>query len=60
MHFIKRSVDKLVNKLGYNFAKVREKELIKPFNVLRLVLDDYIKRDTDFFFIQVGANNGVR
>ena len=56
-------VQKAVNSLGYNFAKV-SKVIRKPIDnypfidLLDLVIEDYIRQNQDVFLIQIGANDG--
>jgi len=57
---MKLLLDKLINKLGYNITKNRATPKDNPFNVLILLLSRYVATHPSFFFVQVGANDGLR
>ena len=49
---------KLLKSFGYEIRRA-EKDIVKPFNVLELLIRDYLSRTNNFFFIQIGANDGI-
>ena len=57
---MKNLLDKCINKLGYNVTKNVARPRENPFNVLEIILSKYIQCQPGFFFIQIGANDGVR
>ena len=66
---IKQLINNILDKIGYKLIKsnrvptsVNQQALLKdnPFNVLTIIIDALIKTEKNPFFIQVGANDGVR
>lgn len=49
---------KLLKVFGYEIRRSGD-DIVKPFNLLELLVHDYLARNNDFFFIQIGANDGV-
>ena len=55
---VKRILQKLFNTFGYRISKVRSPMECPFIDVLDLILDGYLKGHPDFFFLQIGANDG--
>jgi FkbM family methyltransferase len=53
---------KLLAEFGLAYVRMRDAARLKMINVLPLIVRDYIQRKgaSDFFFVQIGANDGVR
>lgn len=65
--WIKRGVHSCLARLGYRLVRTTStpkrpaaRLIQKPFNVLPFVLPVLLKKDASFYFVQVGANNGIR
>ncbi len=59
MSNIKNTFKYLARRIGYDI--VRHSETCEnPFQVLPFLVRDYLSRDSNFYFVQVGANDGVR
>lgn len=56
---VRSLVRRTVNRLGYDIVRYAE-TCEHPLNVLALAVRDQLARDPSFFFVQVGANDGVR
>ena len=58
----KKTTIKFLAHFGYEFVRIKDRAETKSINVLPLIVQDYIKRKTSpgFFFVQVGANDGLR
>lgn len=56
---MKKLIRKILQKRGYDITR---HEIVpdQPFNFLRFVLKDAIGKYPDFFFVQIGASNGMR
>lgn len=52
-------VQRFLMSRGYVLEKVKH-TAVAPLNVFDLVIRDHMTRTAGFFFVQVGANNGVR
>ena len=61
---IKRMIDKAFNAMGYNITKMKpEPAPERPFKVLSLVVESVLANaipPQDFYFVQIGANDGIR
>ena len=57
MQLIKKIIKKFFHKFGYELTRY---DLVRDdtFNLLEFVLKDIILKTPDFFFVQVGANDG--
>jgi FkbM family methyltransferase len=53
---------KLLAEFGLAYVRMRDAAKLKIINVLPLIVRDYIerKKPSGFFFVQIGANDGVR
>lgn len=68
MRFMKYILDKILNKLGYNITKIKPAPApSNPIDILSILLDKWLLSNSpqdgmwrNFFFIQIGANDGVR
>jgi FkbM family methyltransferase len=49
----------ILRRLGYDVIRYEEK-FEHPFDLLDLVLRDYLSKNEDFYFVQIGASNGIR
>jgi FkbM family methyltransferase len=61
---MKLVIQRVLNRLGYEVRRLRPPSKAPLLNVLSLVVEDYLKRkeargDGDFYFVQIGANNGI-
>lgn len=59
----KQIVQKLANSFGYQVSKLSDQENSQPLeypflDVLNLVVQDYLQRHQEIFFIQIGAHDG--
>ena len=57
-------IERVLKRLGYEVRRLRPLSKAPLLNVLSLVIEDYLRRtaergDSDFYFVQIGANNGV-
>jgi FkbM family methyltransferase len=65
METVKRLLQRALNRFGYEVRGVRPQAKAPLLNVLSLVVEDYLRRKADrgengdFFFVQIGANNGI-
>ena len=63
---LKKLVKSILHQLGFDIVrypaiKPKVEPLIqRPFNVLEFIVAEFVSRNQLFFFIQVGANNGIR
>lgn len=55
---VKQWLNSVLRKTGYRFVRYAEIP-VQPFNVLPYVVVDQLKKDPNFFFLQIGANDGV-
>lgn len=55
---VRRTVDRTVNRLGYNVVRLKRRNH-NPFNLLELLIGHELARQPNFFFIQVGASDGL-
>jgi len=55
---IKKTIQKLFNTFGYNISKIRSPMKGDFIDALDLILQNYLKEHPDFFFLQIGANDG--
>jgi FkbM family methyltransferase len=66
LQILKKLIKPIVHKLGFDIVRYPRPEprierlIQRPFNVLAFVLDYYLSSGAPFFFVQVGANDGVR
>jgi FkbM family methyltransferase len=61
---MKLVIQGVLNRLGYEVRRLRPPSKAPLLNVLSLVVEDYLRRkaergDGDFYFVQIGANNGI-
>jgi FkbM family methyltransferase len=61
---MKLVIQRVLSRLGYEVRRVRPPAKAPLLNVLSLVVEDYLRRkaergDGDFYFVQIGANNGI-
>jgi FkbM family methyltransferase len=61
---VKALVQRVLHRLGYEVRRLRPQSKAPLLNVLSLVVEDYLRRkadrgDGDFYFVQIGANNGI-
>src|SRR5262249_35234617 len=49
-----------LNRFGYDVVRYAGESCDHPLNVLEIAVRERLQRQTDFFFVQVGANDGVR
>jgi FkbM family methyltransferase len=61
---MKLVIQRVLNRLGYEVRRLRPPSKAPLLNVLSLVVEDYLRRkverrDGDFCFVQIGANNGI-
>lgn len=56
---LKKSIRYLLNRIGYDISRIETEEPKSPFSVLRYVVREQLRTTSDFYFIQVGANDGV-
>jgi FkbM family methyltransferase len=54
----RRTVDRTINRLGYNVVRLKRTNH-NPFNLLELLVGHVLAQQPDFFFIQVGAADGL-
>jgi FkbM family methyltransferase len=58
---IKMRIERLFNRLGYNIQRRAPPDMV-PINVFQLAVSDLLARrrpDENFFFIQIGAHDGL-
>jgi len=66
LQFLKRLIKPVVHKLGFDIVRypvpqpVIERLIERPFHVLAFVVNYYVASGRPFFFVQVGANDGLR
>lgn len=53
-------VQSIARKFGYQISRIREQKPYPALDVLDLVIRDYMTFKSDIFFLQIGANDGVR
>ena len=65
---LKSTISKLFHFCGYDIVSHQKpgkdatpdnKIPEKPFNLLEIVIRDHITREPDFYFVEIGANDGV-
>ena len=61
---MKRVIQRVLNRLGYDVRRLHPRSKAPLVDVLSLVIEDYLRRkadrrDGDFYFVQIGANNGI-
>jgi FkbM family methyltransferase len=64
MSTFKALLQRAFNLFGYEVRRIRPQSKAPLLNVLSLVVDDWLRRkadrgDRDFYFVQIGANNGI-
>lgn len=59
MRLVKRAIKGLLHRFGYDIVR-RGENCDAPFNLLELVVRAYVSTHEQFYFVQVGANNGIR
>ena len=57
---LKKAIQTSLGRLGYEVRRIPPVEPENPIRVLDLLVLQYLKTRNDFFFVQVGANNGLR
>jgi FkbM family methyltransferase len=55
---VKQGLKSVLRKTGYDFVRYVEIP-VQPFSVLPYVVAEQLQRDPQFFFLQIGANDGV-
>lgn len=57
---LKRGIRNLIHRLGYDISRRNTLETPRrPFSVLRYVVQEHIQHNPGFYFVQIGANDGV-
>src|SRR3954463_14205307 len=56
---LKSLVQRSAHRFGYRIDKVIERAVVPPIDVLDLLVTRVAAETPDFFFVQVGANDGV-
>jgi FkbM family methyltransferase len=61
---MKALIQRALNRFGYEVRRLRPQSKAPLLNVLSLVVEDYLRRKADrdggdFYFVQIGANNGI-
>jgi FkbM family methyltransferase len=56
---VKRLINQGLRRFGYQLRSVQD-EIEKPFDLLGLAIRDFLATHDDLFFVQIGANDGVR
>ncbi|MCR4347320.1 MAG: FkbM family methyltransferase [Sulfuricaulis sp.] len=56
---LNRIVRSLINSLGYDFHKIKKQEPKHPFSVLKYIIFERMQNNPDFYFVQIGANDGL-
>jgi len=56
---LKAVIKSVVRRFGYDIVRYTEKRK-RPINVLDLVVRDKLTHDQRFFFVQIGANDGIQ
>lgn len=57
----KQLIQTIVNKFGYKIYKIRERKRYPVIDVFNLVVQDYLSKiEHNVFFLQIGANDGIR
>ena len=59
MRLVKRAINGLLHRFGYDIVRLGE-HCDAPFNLLELVVHAYVSTHEQFYFVQIGANNGIR
>lgn len=60
LSFVTRSIQRGLGIIGVRLARVEPCiEPVKPFDVLELAIAAALRRRDDFYFVQVGANDGI-
>jgi len=59
MKLLRKTIRLIFHRLGYDVVRL-EKKFEHPFDLLDLVVRDYLSKNEEFFFVQIGANNGIR
>ena len=66
MSILKKLAKPIVHRLGFDIVRYPaispkvERLIQRPFNVLEFIVADFLSRNRRFFFVQAGANNGIR
>lgn len=55
----KKVIKHLVNQAGYDISKLKKEEPKQPFSVLKYIIFERVQNNPDFYFIQIGANDGL-
>jgi FkbM family methyltransferase len=55
---VKQQLKSVLRKAGYDLTRHVEMP-VRPFNVLPYVVAEQLERDPEFFFLEIGANDGV-
>jgi FkbM family methyltransferase len=55
---VKQQLKSVLHKAGYDFARYVEMP-VRPFSVLPYVVAEQLQKDPNFFFLEIGANDGV-
>ena len=59
MKLLRKTIRLILRRLGYDVVRFEEK-FENPFDLLDLVVRDYLSKNEDFYFVQIGASNGIR
>ena len=57
---LKKWTKLLANRLGFDVVRYTERLTQRPFNVLDFIVSHYVSLSRPFYFVQIGASDGVR
>lgn len=55
----KKIIKHLVNQVGYDITKTKKEEPKHLFSVLKFIIFERMQSNPDFYFVQIGANDGL-